>query len=177
MVNDTKNTQQPHLVPSLLKLSAVLGVNRSRFYAVRNRPDAPAPREDGQYDVNEWREYLEALDIEEDDSDHDAEFLRLKREFLKIRTELARFDLMKRQGKLITQNEYMADIREVADLVKWIFDEVPTRVALLTTDKVVIDGVVQLCDYLRAELHKKIVAAEQKTAEAEQTADAAGGSV
>lgn len=168
---DAAGAEKQEFAPSFMKLSAALGVARTTLYRLRDRPDAPIPREDGQYDIEEWRAFVENILGVGDDS-HDEEMQRLKRENLRLTNETKRWELMRRQGSLLTMAEHLDEVRQIIEQVKWLVAAIPTRAALLTTDSGIRESISVLCEHVHAEFVAKITALEKRAATAERAADA-----
>lgn len=170
MHKNSRQTDGDGFAKTVLELAGKLEVDKNRIYGLRSRPDAPGRGENGMYSVEEWREFLETMEVLDDTAGGDADLTRLKKEYLQVRTALARHDLAKKQDTLITQADYLADLREIIGNVNWLLNQIPTRAALLTTDKVIINGFKTLSDHLREEFRKKLFGAEKKAEEAERLA-------
>jgi hypothetical protein len=157
----------PEHATSFLKLAAALNVARTTLYRLKDRPDAPKMRDDKTYDIEEWRAYLETA-LETNEDAHDEEMQKLKRENLRLVNANRRFELLKKQGGLLTMEEHLAEIRELIDQVKWLIGTIPTRAALLTTDEGVRRSISGLCAHLADEFRARLFAAEEKAAVAER---------
>lgn len=165
-----KESEKPEFATSFLKLASILGVARTTLYALKEKANAPK-RADGLFDIEEWRAFVESeIGTTDEDDDHDEEFKKLKREYLRIRTEKERFDLMKKRGNLLTMTEHLTEVREILDQAKWLADAIATRVALLTTDSGVRDSVRSLCAHVEGEFASRLLAAEEKAVKAEEEA-------
>jgi len=158
------------LAGSILELSGILGVDRNRLSALRAHPDAPEARDDGKYDVEEWREFWTGFVLSADVDAHDEEMQRLKRENLRLTNANKRFELLKKQGGLMTMDEHLVEVREILEQVKWLTGTIPTRAALLTTDAGVRDSIRNLCLHLEGEFRRRLEAMTAKAEEAEKQA-------
>lgn len=159
------------LAGSILELSGCIGVDRNRLSALRHRDDAPMERKDCKYDVEEWREYIQLLNPPEDGDPHGDEEKRLKRENLRLKNALARFELLKRQGNLLTISEHLLDVRELMEHCKWLVSAIPTRVALLTTDESIRTSIRSLCEQVAKEFAARLDSEEERAKKAEQDSE------
>lgn len=157
------------LASTILELAGILGVDRNRISALRFHELAPAEREDKLFDVEEWRDFLDSLKTDEEiHGEHDAEYRRLKNENLRLKNELTRFDLKKKQGSLLTIGEHLEEVREILEHCKWVVVTIPTRVALLTTDGGIRESIRRLCAHVEEEFQSRLIRATEKADDAER---------
>lgn len=149
-------------VQTLDELAFALGMSRRRLGRLRDSyGPAPEMRADGFFWVEEWRNWLAEID---DDPDAD-EIESLKKETLRARIALYRFDLDKKRGAVVTLEEHLAALKIPIAAAYAGIDDCEAQLALVLADPAAKERVHALCGAARRRV-EQCLADEMAKAEA-----------
>ena len=141
------STKTPLQADSVSELAVMLGVNRrslSRW--VKDHPDAPVPDHNGMHDVEAWRSFIEARDLNQsnrtasaNDSQEAADW---KEEKLRLECERISIGNAKLAGTLMESSEVEAGLSALLGGLRQAINNLPGRLA---------DKVLHITDHHEAE--------------------------
>ena len=141
------STKTPLQADSVSELAVMLGVNRrslSRW--VKDHPDAPVPDHNGMHDVEAWRSFIEARDLNQsnrtasaNDSQEAADW---KEEKLRLECERISIGNAKLAGTLMEASDVEAGLSALLGGLRQAINNLPGRLA---------DKVLHITDHHEAE--------------------------
>lgn len=145
------STKTPLQADSVSELAVMLGVARSSFYRwTKEHPDHPVPDHNGMHDVEGWRSFIEARELNQSNRTASAndsqEVADWKEEKLRLECERISIGNAKLAGTLMEASEVEAGLASLLSGLRQAINNVPGRMAdkvLHITDHHEAEGIIQ----------------------------------
>lgn len=107
-------------------LSVILEVSRKTIQRYAKHSNAPKPKSNGRLDVEEWREFLAASGVLEDD---DLDLVELKKRKLTLENEKLEFNLQVSKEQFVPSIEVEKDVASLVATAKAVLLSGPSSLA------------------------------------------------